>query len=338
MSKPKKSDNFTKQPLGSGASDIFNPDLSAKPTFFPELDDKDYPAELLEELKKDKQQQDKEAEDACPPEPKRPIRLRGFHKYRTAAYIHDQGKLGKNGRDYYTKRPDYGKETLDAALASGLISQRTYDILSDDKKWKDAMAFPREGSPSKYSKYSKRFLLSNINRHKADEDNFYLTGSWYPYQWTAHHLIPHEALSGKNLSSDEYDLLVESGYDVNNGHNGIIAPACSWAVPMHQIIQHKGSHDMYTEFVERLIASVKGSLKTLADQTQQQTPPKDHKTVLADVLDELTKKEQVLWNRLLKISATVVPEVMRGSQAARTFVVSFKRNKGKSLYPFGVLI
>ncbi|WP_095986060.1 AHH domain-containing protein [Cystobacter fuscus] len=287
----------------------------------------------MEELKKDKQQRDKEAED-CPPVIAHRRRLRGFHKYRTAAYIHDQGKLSKIGRDHYTKRPDYGKDALDAALASGLIRQTTYDTLSDDKKWKDAMAFPREGSPSKYSKDSKRFVLSNVNQHKTEKDNFYLTGSWYPYQWTAHHLIPHELLSEKNLGDKEYELLQQSGYDVNNGHNGIIAPACSWAVPMHQIVQHKGNHNAYTEFVKREIASVKSSLKTLADQVRQQTPPKDHKTVLADILDELTKKEQVLWNRLLKISAAVVPEVLRGSPTTRPFV-SFKR--GKSLFPFGVL-
>ncbi|RKH44952.1 AHH domain-containing protein [Corallococcus sicarius] len=333
MSKAKKNDHFTKQPLGAGESDIFNPDLSAKPGLFPELDDVDYPAKLLEELKKDKQQQDREAED-CPPAIAHRRRLRGFHKYRTAAYIHDQGKLGKNGRDRYTKRPEYGKQALDGALASGLIGQKTYDVLSDEQKWKDAMAFPREGSPSKYSKDSKRFLLSNVNQHKTEQDKFYLTGSWYPYQWTAHHLIPHELLSEKSLGDKEYELLQQSGYDVNNGHNGIIAPACSWAVPMHQVIQHKGNHPAYTEFVLIEIASVKSALKTLADQVKEANPPKDHKTVLADVLGDLTQKEQVLWNRLLKISAAVVPEALKASQGASSFV-SFAR--GKSLFPFGVL-
>lgn len=150
----------------------------------------------------------------------------------------------------------------------------------------------------------------------------------------SHHLIPHELLSEKNLGDKEYELLQQSGYDVNNGHNGIVAPACAWAVPMHQIVQHKGNHNAYTQFVEKQIASVVKSLKTLADQVKQQTPPKDHKTVLADVLEQLTKKEQLLFNRILAISAAVVPEALKGTQSARPFV-SFAR--GKSLFPFGVL-
>ncbi|MFP2907956.1 AHH domain-containing protein [Pyxidicoccus sp. 3LFB2] len=332
MSKAKKNDNFTKQPLATGESAIFNPDLSVKPGLFPELDDVNYPAKLMEELKKDKQAAEKQ-EDDCPPDIAHRRRLRGFHKYRTAAYTHDQGKLSKNGRDHYTKRPDYGKEALDGALASGLISQKSYDTLSDAKKWKDSMAFPREGSPSKYNKDAKRFVLSNVNQHKTEKDNFYLTGSWYPYQWTAHHLIPHELVSEKNLGDMEYQLLQKSGYDVNNGHNGIIAPACSWAVPMHQLVQHKGNHNAYTQVVMRELASVKKSLTTLAKQAKQ-TPPKDHKTVLADVLNELTKKEQLLFERILTLSAAVVPEALKGTQTARPFI-SFAR--GKSLFPFGVL-
>lgn len=333
VSKSKTNDHFTKQSLGTGESDIFNSDLSAKPGLFPELDDVNYPSKLLEALKKEKAQRDQEAED-CPPVIAHRLRLRGFHKYRTAAYIHDQGKLGKNGRDHYTKWPNYPKEVLDAAKASGVIPEKSYETLSNGEKWKAVMAFPREGSPSKYSKDSKRFLLSNVNQHKADRDNFYLTGSWQPYQWTAHHLIPHELLSEKNLGNEAYLLLQQSGYDINNGHNGIITPACAWAVPMHQVLQHKGNHPAYSEFAQQQIASVESSLKTLADQVKSQTPAKDHKTVLADVLDELTKKEALLWKRILKLSAVVVPETLRGSQTSRPFV-AFAR--GKSIFPFGVL-
>lgn len=351
----------TKQPLGDGASDIFKQDLSVKPGHFPELDDVDYPAKLKEELQKDKQQREKEEKD-CPPVTARRRRQRGFHKYRTAAYIHDQGQLGKNGRDHYRKRPDYGEETLKAAVG---ITEKTREVLSSAEKWKKAMAFPQENSPPKYERGSRLFLLQNINRpngklalkqvmkeatqeqlergrkhllellaQKRDE-GLYLTGAWFPYRWTAHHLIPHELLTEAKLGATGYQLLMESGYDVNNGHNGIITPACSWAVPMHCVIQHKSNHPAYSEFVMGELVNVKKTLDALAAQVEaQKDNPQDHKTVVADVLDRLTKLEDRLWQRMLALSRRVVPEAMRGNQS-QTPHVSFAR--GKSVFPFGVL-
>ncbi|HYO54398.1 AHH domain-containing protein [Archangium sp.] len=239
------------------------------------------------------------------------------------------------------------------------------ELQKDKQQRETEMAFPHKDSPSKYERDSKLFLLQNINRPngkltlkqvmqeaspeqlsgdkkqlkdllaKKRDEGLYLTGSWLPYQWTAHHLIPHELLSEKELGETGYQLLQESGYDINNGHNGIITPACSWAVPMHCVIQHKGNHPAYSEFVLNELVGVKKTLKTLASQVQaQKDNPPDHKTVTADVLDRLTKLEDRLWQRVLDLSHKVVPEALRGNQSQHPHV-SFAR--GKSVFPFGVL-
>ncbi|MFP2930626.1 AHH domain-containing protein [Pyxidicoccus sp. 3LG] len=328
-SKPKK--KTEQQPLGTGESEIFNDDLSVKPGNFPELDDANYPAKLKQELQKEQAEKDRQKDD-CPPALASRRRIRGFHKYRTAAYIHDQG-----GRGHFNVKPDYGEEKLEAALGSGIINDKSYNTLSDDSKWKSAMAFPREDSPKPYSKEAQRFLLTNMNykqspAQKTDED--WVTGPWVPYQWTAHHLIPHELLTEKELGAAEYQLLMESGYDVNNGHNGIIAPMCDWAVPMHCVLQHLGNHPNYTGKVIGMLAGVKRSLGKLAAQVKQKKM--DHSHAHAALLDQLTKIENELWSYLLDLSRQVVPEALQGNQLSHPHV-AFVRNKGQSLYRFGVL-
>lgn len=318
------------RPLGQGESDIFNEDLSVKPGNFPELDDRNYPQELVSKLKQEQQG------ESCPPANRRPrTLLRGFHKYRTAAYIHDQGG-GHNADRHYARWPAYEAQLLKKALEDGTISQQTHDVLASESTWKAELAFPREGSPQRYGRGSERFLLVNVWQHQSKGDSFFLTGQHRPYKWTAHHLIPHELLQEKTpgkrngLDRDVYNLLVQSGYDVNNGHNGIITPANEWDAPLHCIIQHVGSHPAYSLYALKLIRNTIASLSKILD-----APPRDHRQALAEILENLTRCENDLWHHIAKLSENIIYTALNGEQATNAHIV---HQKGKKTFSrFGIL-
>ncbi|KFA92786.1 AHH domain-containing protein [Archangium violaceum] len=322
------------QKLQDGESEIFNPDLSAKAGNFPELDDANYPQKLIQELKKKKDENDKEA-DNCPPERPPQTYLRGFHKYRTAAYIHDQ-KGGHNGDGHFKKWPDYGTQVLEDASYAEIITPEQLALLKEQSAWEEHAAFPMNGLQGKYSRKSERFLITHVRQHKfksvaVGKNNVrdrIVTGQHKPYRWTAHHLIPHELLqlkAGKKkqgLENDEYDLLIQSGYDINNGHNGIIIPGTDWGVPFHCIIRHCGNHAAYTTYAKELITDVISGLQALADE-----PPTDHKSALANVLQKLTDAEDELWLHVINLGKQHVPSALKGEKISAPQVTQRKGKK-----------
>jgi hypothetical protein len=143
-----------------------------------------------------------------------------------------------------------------------------------------------------------------------------LSGQKQPYHWQAHHLIPGEAFytedsSGKPIfdKAENFDILLQTPYDIDHGHNMVMLPALSWAVPVHALLQHPNNHNGYTRDVLQALKGIDSAIDTLRGQG------KPHEGIVGDVFDDLKKVEEHLWTNLLKRSRKAV----RGAAEGRRY-------------------
>ncbi|NMO15070.1 AHH domain-containing protein [Pyxidicoccus fallax] len=142
-----------------------------------------------------------------------------------------------------------------------------------------------------------------------------LSGQTLPYLWQAHHMIPGEAFytedsSGKPVfdKAENFDILLQTPYDIDHGHNLIILPNISWAVPVHSLLQHPNNHNGYTLDVMQGLKSIDSAIDTLRGQE------KPHEDIVANVFDDLKKLEENLWTGLLRRSRKAVRGAAEGQR------------------------
>lgn len=140
-------------------------------------------------------------------------------------------------------------------------------------------------------------------------------GQRFPYTWEAHHMVPASAFYLKDendrpaFTDEQRDLLMQTPYDVNHGHNIIMLPKLAWGAPVHGLLQHPSDHPEYTKRVIKL-------LQEIADSVQKKVKQKKpHKDVVANFFELLKKVEDKNWNFLVDLSHSSVA----GACAGKTF-------------------
>jgi len=162
----------------------------------------------------------------------------------------------------------------------------------------------------------------------------------HPYAWEAHHILPgsafyYETAKGPCFTFRQLWILLQSDYNLNNGHNIIMLPTEDWAPPVHVLLQHPSDHPEYTQ-------KVMADMKTIADELQkkidQQQP---HQDVAADFVQELEGLESKYWKYIVGLSRAVVYAVCAGqdfTEAPGAFEsVRFATADGSTSYPYGAL-
>jgi hypothetical protein len=156
-----------------------------------------------------------------------------------------------------------------------------------------------------------------------------LTEQTQPYAWQAHHMIPGEAFYTNDENDkpmfdkeENFDILLQTLYDIDHGHNMIILPALWWAVPVHVLLQHPNNHNGYT-------LDVMTGLKKVDDAIDQMRgEKKKHDDIVADVFQQLKDLEEDLWEDLLDESRATVREAAAGRRRDGSWV-RWKTQGGK---------
>lgn len=151
----------------------------------------------------------------------------------------------------------------------------------------------------------------------AEGSNFNpaVSGQTLPYRWQAHHLIPGEAFYSEDASGkpvidkdENFDILLQTPYDIDHGHNLVILPSVSWAVPVHALLQHPNNHNDYTQDVMEGLGHVDAEIDTLRGQG------KPHEAIVGSVFEQLKSLETQLWTLLLKRSRRAVRGAAEGQR------------------------
>lgn len=143
--------------------------------------------------------------------------------------------------------------------------------------------------------------------------NTSLSGTSQPYHWRAHHLIPGEAFytedgSGKPVFDrwENFEILLQTPYDIDHGHNLLLLPRDAWAVPVHALLHHPHQHNGYTLDVMEGLKRIDSQIDTLRGQGQP------HEEIVANVFSELKDLESNLWEDLLDESRLAVRGAAEG--------------------------
>ncbi|WP_395838032.1 AHH domain-containing protein [Cystobacter fuscus] len=145
--------------------------------------------------------------------------------------------------------------------------------------------------------------------------NTEFSGQKQPYLWQAHHMIPGEAFYTEDFNGQpifdkpvNFDIVLQTPYDIDHGHNMIMLPGESWSVPVHALMQHPNNHNNYTQDVMQGLKRIDSGIDTLRGQN------KPHETIVADVFQELKDLETELWELLLEESRTTVRGAAEGQR------------------------
>lgn len=124
------------------------------------------------------------------------------------------------------------------------------------------------------------------------------SAQFMPYSWEAHHLIPAEALKedGKVFGDKEYQVLLKTDYDINNGNNLIALPASGsdFYQPIHSLLLHPGSHPDYTTHVKQVVKKLSKELKNLKEDEL-------HPDAVELTSVNLKQIEDTLWDQIVKM-------------------------------------
>ncbi|MFY2558972.1 AHH domain-containing protein [Corallococcus terminator] len=159
----------------------------------------------------------------------------------------------------------------------------------------------------------------------------------YPYAWEAHHILPgsafyYELKSGPVFTYKQLRLILQSEYNLNHGHNIIMLPDQSWAVPIHALLQHPGDHPEYTQQVMRDMRVIAKDLQAKIDANQ------DHNLLVVDIFTYLKDLEDDYWKVLVKLSRAVVAAVTQGKEYMHPLVrYAPKSLTAQSRYEWGAL-
>ncbi len=164
-------------------------------------------------------------------------------------------------------------------------------------------------------------------------------GQQWPYPWDAHHILPGSAfyyvmkVGGKErhaFTFEQLQLILQSDYNINHGHNIINLPKESWAVPVHALIQHPGDHPRYTQKVMKGLLMISDDLQEIVDQQE------DHAGLESAVFKALKNLEEENWKFLVDLSRRLVEALTEG-MVFEDDHVRFAPESGTSTYEWGSL-
>lgn len=141
-------------------------------------------------------------------------------------------------------------------------------------------------------------------------------GQRFPYTWEAHHMVPASAFYLKDendrpaFTDEQRDLLLQTPYDVNHGHNIIMLPKLAWGAPVHGLLQHPSDHPEYTKRVIMLLREVADAVEEKVDEADE----KSHKGVVANFFEQLKKVEDKNWNFLVDLGRSSVASACAGKK------------------------
>jgi len=132
-------------------------------------------------------------------------------------------------------------------------------------------------------------IKENFNKPEA--------GQKRPYAWEAHHLVPGSAFylemdpGGPVFTQNQYEILLRSDYNINNGHNIIMLPDGSMpsAVIVHALPLHPSDHRGYTKLVMQCMKNISDRISQLEAQE------KKHAEIAVSFAKELDNLEEDLW-------------------------------------------
>lgn len=161
----------------------------------------------------------------------------------------------------------------------------------------------------------------------------------FPYPWEAHHLVPDSAFDGKGedgepaFTAEALEILKQTPYDLNHGHNIIMLPKLAWGVPVHALLQHPSDHPEYTLRTIKELRRVGDRIKAL----KRRAGP--HEAVVASFFKELCDLENGNWNFIVKLSRAVVNDVCAGVEFVGPHAahVRFESKSTGARYQFGRL-
>ncbi|PTL84215.1 AHH domain-containing protein [Vitiosangium sp. GDMCC 1.1324] len=180
----------------------------------------------------------------------------------------------------------------------------------------------RSNRPLEYSTFShlgpssfQVDVTSRASIAQASNFNPTLSGQSQPYPWRAHHMIPGEAFYTEDSNGqpifdkqENFDILRQTPYDIDHGHNMILLPSVPWAVPVHALMQHPNNHNGYTLEVMDRLKLIDSDIDTLRGQG------KPHEAIVADVFEALKRLESDLWDDLLEESRAAVRGAAEGQR------------------------
>lgn len=126
-------------------------------------------------------------------------------------------------------------------------------------------SFTRTGRQKKEEKGQPRIKYTNKDP-RADEKAWHFVGKNYqewhlPFGHEYHHLMPVEALEeALDPTTREDEILVRSGYNINNGKNIIILPITRDVAYALMLPKHKGWHRSYNAECAALISDIKQAI------------------------------------------------------------------------------
>lgn len=231
-------------------------------------------------------------------------------------------------------------EPLKGVLAKGdKYAQRAHDYLKGD------------GGRNKVYKNVSHNHVKRINGKKLEHfkfpggpaENFNPSakykgkkaGQRFPYVWEAHHMLPGSAfyfeLNGSPaFTRKQRDLILQSDYNINHGHNMIDLPDQAWAVPVHRLIQHPGDHPNYTTRVMTDFRDLSQSLETLASRGMK------HDKLKEKVFEMLRDLEDDYWDFIIDLGLQSVKAVLKGKVLVE-LEVRYATKDGKTKFKWGSL-
>ncbi|MBZ4417485.1 AHH domain-containing protein [Myxococcus sp. RHSTA-1-4] len=185
---------------------------------------------------------------------------------------------------------------------------------------RNGAAYIRGTRPSEYSTFPhlgpaafQADVQSRASISQPSNFNPELTGQSLPYPWRAHHLIPGEAFYTEDSEGElifdkeeNFDIVLQTPYDIDHGHNLILLPSLAWAVPVHALMQHPNNHNGYTKDVMHRMKSIDNQVDTLRGKRLE------HAAIVANVFEELKSLESDLWDELLDESRAAVRGAAEG--------------------------
>jgi len=301
---------------------------------FLELKDKgeDYP----EQLKKIRKPGSKGPH--LPPPGKRLTRY-GYAQYRGPAYVHLH-----EGRDLYNLFP--GDRLSLATQASAVTSSLKDDaapwrfIANKDRVgWAAKAKFPEMGGAFPGPKNF--FAIDKPGKRKKDNDEEFEFFSTHhrPYKWTAHHLIPVEAMKPDGpFSPDTLTFIQESFYEIDNGHNlmmlpGSIQSSCAY----HCLLPHVGNHKEYRIWTASELRAVDTRLQKEQAKIKREVKGKrkQHDKIVEHLVGELYRSENQYWEKIKELGLKNVVSLLSDGHTL-TGETLVKEKKGRKMR-WGVL-
>lgn len=273
----------------------------------------DYPQEL-QKLRKGP----KAAQGHVTPPSKRLTRM-GYHQWRGPKYVQLHAGRGVYDVPPWSKlSPAAVQKAKDAPLGKAAIWATIGD--RDQSAWDASSRFPEAGGfpgPKRFFDiHTDRPVLIRPKRAKTPRLKGFATAH-APYSWTPHHLIPVEAMQksapNRPFSDEALDFIVESFWELDNGHNLMLLPRSARSECAHHcLLAHVGSHPRYRAWTSARLGKLDKALKAaLADIRQQEADKqKAHDKFIDILVDKLYQAEADFWEKLKELGVANVEHLL----------------------------